>query len=233
LYDPASDSWTPIHSSPLSPPRAGESAVWTGTEMLIWGGQIYPATWLPPSGTTGSSVPPIVPPTSGAAYNPTTGVWRAMSAAGQPPPRAAHTAVWTGTEMIIWGGDGYFNAQSSDTVLADGAAYNPATDTWRPIRPAPDTGLYDAASVWTGTEMIVWGGKDKYGPGYSNRGYRYTPATDRWQYMTTVGAPAQRLFPGGTWTGRSLVVWGGLAFGDFAPWLTDGAQWFPEAADGG
>lgn len=40
--------------------------------------------------------------------------------------RTDHTAVWTGSEMIIWGG------QSNYVYLNSGARYNPATDTWIP-----------------------------------------------------------------------------------------------------
>lgn len=35
-----------------------------------------------------------------------------MAAAGAPEPRYRHTAVWTGSEMIVWGGydgAGYFD----------------------------------------------------------------------------------------------------------------------------
>src|SRR5882724_7240435 len=48
--------------------------------------------------------------------------WTATSTTDAPSPRFVHTAVWTGTEMIIWGGwDGtnYFNT---------GGRYNPSTD---------------------------------------------------------------------------------------------------------
>src|SRR4030095_17242858 len=30
--------------------------------------------------------------------------WTAIQSAGAPSPREAHTAVWTGAEMIVWGG---------------------------------------------------------------------------------------------------------------------------------
>ena len=50
---------------------------------------------------------------------------------GAPPSaRAYHTAVWTGSEMIVWGGwDGGYEA--------DGGRYDPVTDSWTPLaRPA-------------------------------------------------------------------------------------------------
>ena len=30
--------------------------------------------------------------------------WQATSISGAPSERTGHTAVWTGTEMIVWGG---------------------------------------------------------------------------------------------------------------------------------
>jgi hypothetical protein len=76
--------------------------------------------------------------------------------AGPPDIRYGHTAVWTGSEMIIWGGEssGYPDASFRNT----GARYNPSTDTWTTtsILHAP-TGRVGCTAVWTGNEMIVWG----------------------------------------------------------------------------
>ena len=41
---------------------------------------------------------------TGGRYNPITDSWTATSTANAPTGRYAHTAVWTGSEMIIWGG---------------------------------------------------------------------------------------------------------------------------------
>jgi hypothetical protein len=45
------------------------------------------------------------------------------AAAAPPDARSDHTAVWTGSEMIIWGG-------YSGIVLNTGGRYNPSTDSW-------------------------------------------------------------------------------------------------------
>jgi hypothetical protein len=79
--------------------------------MIIWGGN------------DGSNVK------TGSRYNPTTDTWTATSTTNAPSGRSDHTAVWTGTEMIIWGG-GY----------SSGGRYNPATDSWAAIS-APYTWL--------------------------------------------------------------------------------------------
>ena len=38
-YDPASDAWTPTSTAGAPSPRRGNSVVWTGNEMVIWGGR--------------------------------------------------------------------------------------------------------------------------------------------------------------------------------------------------
>ena len=69
--------------------RGGHTAIWTGTEMIVWGG--YDNTY-----NTDLEI--------GAKYNPATNNWTVTTTINAPPPRAYQTAVWTGDEMIIWGG---------------------------------------------------------------------------------------------------------------------------------
>ena len=103
--------------------------------------------------------------------------------------RAQHTAVWTGTEMIVWGGYG-------SGVLNDGASYNPPTSTWPAVTTAdaPAGRSYHTA-VWTGSEMIVWSGYSYNNSNpYLNDGGRYNPTTNSWTAMTNTGAPGGRGF---------------------------------------
>jgi len=80
--------------------------------MIVWGG----------SGAGGFL-------NDGGRYNPGTNTWTATSTGSAPDARDWHTAVWTGSEMIVWGGYGgvFFNS---------GGRYNPGTDTWTATRPA-------------------------------------------------------------------------------------------------
>src|SRR5438067_7410575 len=80
--------------------------------------------------------------------------WTPTSLTNAPAARSAHTAVWTGSEMIVWGG-------SNGTPLNTGGRYNPSTDTWTPTSIGVNTpvGRYSHTAVWTGSEMIVWGGR--------------------------------------------------------------------------
>ena len=51
--------------------------------------------------------------------------WTATTTANAPVARYRHTAVWTGSEMIVWGG--YNNVVGYTNT---GGRYNPSTDSW-------------------------------------------------------------------------------------------------------
>ena len=174
-------SWSATSTMNAPSPRKESTAVWTGTEMLVWGGE---------NGTRLNS---------GGRYNPATDSWQAMSTDNAPGGCSTPVSVWTGEEMIIWCG----------RITSDGRGgrYNPATDTWSAISTTNAPGaVSNTTAVWTGTEMIVWGG---YGSAYSNSGGRYNPATDTWQATTLTGAPAPRVYHSAVWTGSEMIVWGG------------------------
>src|SRR6266480_2357028 len=99
--------------------------------------------------------------------------WTATSTTGAPAARERHTAVWTGSEMIVWGG------VNGSSVVNTGARYNPGTDTWTATSTiSAPAGRYRHTAVWTGSEMIVWGG---FNPsGVFNTGGQCNPSTDSW-----------------------------------------------------
>src|SRR5262245_30572744 len=127
--------------------------------------------------------------------------WEPLDAPNPPSARSGHTAVWTGTEMIVWGGSG----------LNTGGRYDPALNTWTPTSTGANvpSGRTDHTAVWTGTEMIVWGGMDAT-PIVLNTGGRYDPVTDTWS-TTSVGTnvPDARQNQTAVWTGTEMIVWGG------------------------
>jgi hypothetical protein len=45
---------------------------------------------------------------TGGRYNPNTDSWIATSTTQAPFARVRHTSVWTGSEMIVWGGFVFF-----------------------------------------------------------------------------------------------------------------------------
>jgi N-acetylneuraminic acid mutarotase len=193
-YDPATDKWSPVSPAPIAG-RVNRALAWTGEEMIVWGGY---------SGSL---------PDDGARYNPTKDTWQRISAGSGLLGRRFPTAVWTGEEMIIWGGYGYHPSQP----FSDGAAYNPATDTWRPISsegaPSPRS-LHSA--VWTGNRMIIWGGIDsdwiRPDADCFNDGAAYDPGTDTWQLLPLESAIAPRAMHAAVWTGSEMIIWGGADY---------------------
>jgi N-acetylneuraminic acid mutarotase len=153
-YDPGTDSWLPTNTANAPLARYYHTAIWTGNEMIVWGG--YDGT------QTGDL-------NTGGKYNPSTNSWTATSTANAPGGRESHTAVWTGSEMIVWGG--VRGTPAGPTYFATGGKYNPeAETTWTNTSTinAPG-GRSSHTAVWTGSEMIVWGGE----PGALVSGGRY------------------------------------------------------------
>lgn len=81
--------------------------------------------------------------------------WQSMSTVNAPSARMLHSAVWTGSKMIVWGGIN----NSGQTLLNTGGIYDPETDTWTTMSTAnAPTARSMHNAFWTGTKMIVWGG---------------------------------------------------------------------------
>jgi hypothetical protein len=183
-----------------APTRNFHTAVWTGSEMVLWGGS-----------SAGIS-------NTGARYNPSTDAWIPTSTAGAPRERAYHTAIWTGSEMVVWGGS---VGGSTNT----GGRYNPVTNAWAPTS---TTGAPSArenhTAIWTGSEMVIWGGI-YHDSGYLNTGARYNPTTDSWRPISTNGAPST-YHNKVVWTGNEMIVWGGF---NGSVWLSSGARYNPVA----
>jgi N-acetylneuraminic acid mutarotase len=191
------DTWTDTAGAPSA--RGGHTAVWTGTEMIIWG-----------SGWQGD--------TSGGRYNPSTDTWASTSTTNTPEARSGQTAVWTGSEMIIWGG--FAGGGLVDPFyFTTGGRYNPTTDSWiaTSTTNTPE-GRASHTAIWTDSEMIIWGGAEDtdFGPIYFNTGGKYNPSTDTWVATSTTNAPEARGGHTAVWTGGEMLVWGGAnASGNF------------------
>ena len=185
----ASQSWHGLSVSPLAP-REGHVSIWTGNRMLIWGGRNDTSTLG-----------------DGALYNPGTGVWTPLPTSGAPGPRAGAAAVWTGDRLLVWGGEG-------DTgYLGDGAQLRFINGTplnaWQTISAAAAPGARGGhTAVWSGSRMIVWGGVNS--GGQIGNGAAYDPLTDKWTPLTSTGAPEPREQHNAVWTGSEMIVYGGL-----------------------
>lgn len=187
---PVEAGWQTLDPGPLEP-REGAAVVWTGEELVVWGGTRT---------ETGVGF------ADGAAFDPASGEWRTMSS---PPVDRGGLAggVWTGEEVLVWSAeiDGERDDLADWTVLA----WDPATDQWRAagerclvgneVRRCPvampdrSWGVGALEPVWTGEEILDIG-----------IGAAYDPASDVWR--TLPERPIQGTAGAAAWTGDALVI---------------------------
>jgi len=135
------DTWQQRSPRSLPAGRSLHTAVWTGSEMIVWGGSAGTSAYF----------------NDGARYNPATDNWTAISTNGAPVARQDHTAVWSGTEMIIWGGR---TNTSSGSEVNSGGRYNPVANAWSAIVNSPLLlARYGHTAVWTGAPCDEWAAK--------------------------------------------------------------------------
>ncbi len=125
--------------------------------MIVWGGG------------TGADLGGIER-RDGGLYDPVLDRWTLFET-GTSRSVKANVGVWTGFEMIVWGGA---TGSSPEVYLDEGASFEPRSGrlTLLPMLDAPSRRTH-AAAVWTGTEMIVWGGYQ--GTSVASTGARYRP----------------------------------------------------------
>ena len=174
-----------------------------------------------------SSEPPIIQP-SGRADQESTAValTRARWSVIPRSPIGARTApmlIWDGRELLEIGGT------SGGVPRGDGAAYDPAVSRWRHIATAPvQVGTVDAASVWTGSVVFMFGGRT---PPYKVVSEccvagLYDPKTDRWAVSSRAPLDKGLMQTTAVWTGGSVVL-AGLRPGN--PEMLEAASYDPTA----
>jgi hypothetical protein len=142
-YTPATDTLRRL--PPMPEPRAGATATWIGTEVLVVGG----------FGPSSNVRPHVRLYTDGVAYNPSTNRWRHLPAMGDTG-RTEHTATWTGRQLLVWGGRTL--RAGSWTTPRHGVAYDPGSNRWSALPRSVLRGRTGHVAVWTGTQMLIWGG---------------------------------------------------------------------------
>jgi hypothetical protein len=145
--------WLPM--APAIEGRWRHDAVWTGSEMIVYGGQDAK--------------------TEAAAYSPKTNSWRTLPPSGLPFAGRG-LVVWTGARLAIFSG-----TESAGRV----AEYDPIADRWSTSPEAPiSRRLLTRLSYLKGTnEVVVWGGADESGEHGDGAAYRLDTRT--WRMMST------------------------------------------------
>jgi N-acetylneuraminic acid mutarotase len=191
-YAPDTDSWEPIADAGTIPGRMQPAGVWTGSEMLVWGGHDRELH-------TGREA-------VGGSYDPQADTWTQLGMEGLPLGRGSFAWSWSGEELLVWGG---VTSQIVGTgILGEGARYSPEARHWTAMsdQGAP-TPRFGSSAVWTGKLFIVWGGNGSANA--TRTGAAYDPAQDLWTPVpTATDLPAMRLHTA-VWTGTEMIVWNG------------------------
>ena len=136
FYDPAADTWTMLPAGPLGGGFRGVAA-WTGDEVVI--------VVSDPADDGRPSV---------AAFDPATKGWRTLPAPPEGAPTGASTLVWTGSDLVLWGG---YLGSDLTTWTGAGFVLDPRTGTWRALEPSGDPRRGHTA-LWTSHGLFVAGG---------------------------------------------------------------------------
>lgn len=178
--------WRRIAESPLAG-RTGAVSVWTGKEVVVWGGDAF-------DGSTSQYIP------DGARYDPVADRWRRLP----PAPikgRIGAFGVWTGTTFLVWGG--YEWRGGTDVPALDGALFDPATNRWELVPAAPlDDGEGATTATWIETELVVFSARLRSGAAFD-------VSTGHWRRISSPPLdPGVSNGPALAWTGTELVVLG-------------------------
>ena len=178
--------WTALPAAPIVG-RSDAAGVWTGDQMLVWGG-------IDPAGGRDYA--------DGAGYDLTTRRWSTLPAAPLSA-RAATASVWTGHMLFVWGG-----TDARGRVEHDGATYDPSTRRWTMLPLAPVAAHSGAQALWTGTQVLLL----TLPPGRSSDHVTlaaYDPSTRRWAVRPMLRLPAghDASYVTGVVAGDRLLVW--------------------------
>ena len=111
-----------------------------------------------------------------------------------------------GNKFIVFGGHAHLFRYRQD-----GAIYDAVSDSWTNIPAMEVSDRRNAAVVWTGSRLLVYGGISNATNLALNTGKIYDPVTGLWAVMTTTGSPSARTgFGYGFNTATNeFILWGG------------------------
>lgn len=139
-FDPAANTWGRINATGSLPALAAlRSVALAGSKLLVHGGNEASTDYF-------------------HEFDLSNNTWSKITASGGPSYRYGASAVWTGSEFILFGG-GYADSNKKSIALSDVYSYNLKSNTWRKlaVSPSPEARTLGSA-VWDGERMyILWG----------------------------------------------------------------------------
>ena len=210
-YDPRTGRWRPVPPAPQAQTldKRDGGAVWTGQELLIWGGTTPVA---------GERFDGSMRPGDGLAYDPARRTWRLLPAPPSSLQPRSSPAVWTGRELLVVDTDPDPHRQVAGGGLR-AATYNPTADRWHLLPPSPRLSgqLLERTVLWAGTRLLVWSFWNRPGDGTSDSAganpdgvdlWAYDPASGRWTVLPSPSGRVRALLARSSlaWTGQEILA---------------------------
>ena len=145
-WKPGADQWTVAHPPPSAVHTFDATAVWTGSQVALLGGNAC----LPEE-----SCPPAMGNSDRALFDPATGRWSTMP--DNQVLDSGGPVVWTGRSLVAFA---LYTTAEGSVVGGYASAYDPGAGSWTPLPPLPlapheMAGTYIPGPAWTGDELIV------------------------------------------------------------------------------
>jgi N-acetylneuraminic acid mutarotase len=222
-YDPTNDTWSPGYAPLPGGSRISPSVVWTGGEVVAWGGVDDAKAVVKDPRAPLWNAPLASSRADGYAYSPATHKWTPIKTA--PVSAVDPATTWTGTDWVVYGGTQVTAGVA--TPVPGGYSYDPGTDTWTALPAAPFKGLSGPVAAWTGDTLVVWGRDIATAGGGAPKGAVYDPVAASWAAMDASSQVAGRGSVA-VWTGPSMLVVGGGKPGEATAGHTQHvAEWKP------
>jgi hypothetical protein len=154
-FDPKTNTWTMLPKPPSALPAVRFPAIArSDSAVILWGGA-----------TDGGQS------NTGAIFDLTARGWKEMSLPGSA---RAEGGAYGGASWFAAGKFWSWGGQGASGPLSSGASYDVASSMWKAMATGPVARLF-AASAWTGSEELIWGGAQKVDPYYLADGKIYRP----------------------------------------------------------
>lgn len=183
IFDFRARAWTRLPDTGLGK-RWGVNMAWIGEDIILWGGY----------GEAGDG-------NDGVIVHARTGKVRRMKEA---PIKGRMSGIFMPLRdrVFVWGG-----YTSSGGFFLDGALYDPKTDEWEALPPAPVSAREHIGAAAIGSKIYIFGG---YGGGETFKdGVSFDASLNRWGRLPELPFLCDR--PVVTALGSRLYVWSGSA----------------------
>ncbi|MEO6599778.1 MAG: kelch repeat-containing protein [Polyangiaceae bacterium] len=162
IYDPAASQWTTLPANPGVSRRSAPYSFWDGTRAFFYGGL----------GMTSLAVP------YADRFDLTN--WSLSSMMGDPGAILSPGIAFDGATMYLFGGQ--LNNNRQDRAYS----YTSSTNVWTKLANSGLSPRSGPFTVWDGTRLVVWGGRDDNG--LRSDGSYLLGA--KWTALASFGAPS-------------------------------------------